>query len=229
MSRRWIAVAVCGAVLAVAAGAQAQGRPGAVRVGLGATILSWTEAHYRGTDPRTGEPREEYGTLSKAGLTASSIGVDFGYALGEVLVVGGYADVARRSEASEDPSDTADSTTLWLLPYLELVLLPGSRFRPAIAGIFGLSYWWFQQTTPGSEQDLTYLAPALGLRAAVHLFATETFSISPVIGMLYSWGTTHTPTREIEQTNFWVTFGFELAGWVGGDRPSSPQAGGPAR
>lgn len=201
--------------------ARAQGNPGSVRVGL--------QSSFYASDAVTVEldGEEDDFTRRRVGIGGLGLGASLGFAIGEYVVLG--ARVGYDSQTIDSGSSSSETTisSHLALGNVEAVLMPGSRTRPMFMGLLGL----IGSTTTVGTSELTFSGFAFGFGGGVHLFATETFSITPSLSFIWSSGSADlrgedefgdSVSTELDQSQFTVMLAVELAGWIGGQPTQAP-------
>jgi hypothetical protein len=188
--------------------AAAQGGAGAFRLGLHGGFYTSQSATADGSDDAL--------TITSAGVGAAALGVDLGYAAGDYIVIGGRVFWQTQS-ISVGSTDLGSQSFVSILPYVEATLSPGSRIRPAFGGTLAYA----SRSTESEDGDgSSFSALGFGAYGGVHFFATETFSISPLLMIAYVSGSSDPGGADASEID--VFFVVELAGWIGGRREEPP-------
>jgi hypothetical protein len=158
--------------------------------------------------------------------------VDLGYLIADAVALG-VRFAWSSSTVTFEGDDIGSQGSLMLLPYVEWVLLEGERIRPAFGATIGLLGRTVSTTFDDETTERSYSGFLYGATAGVHFFASETFSIAPVLGLFFSDGSTETDTPgtdpdPVDTSVVTVMLAVELAGWIGGGPAPSPTLGGPA-
>src|SRR5688500_13181090 len=131
--------AVALAMIVAASGASpaaAQGRPGAVRLGLHGAFYTNEAFTTSADDPDGSGTTEVEETFSTIGIGTTALGADLGFGIGDYVVLGGRVTWSGSSYSFEGDEVRTEGFFM-ILPDVEAVLLPGQRIRPAFAATVG--------------------------------------------------------------------------------------------
>ena len=232
-----------GLVSFLATNAHAQAVAGALQVGIGTGLVSYTSPTYTvhnypvgpGAivgDLKTNPPITTWGFASRNGVT-----LEGGYGLNDMFVIGGMLQLGGWSQSSlPGPGNATEKTSmfdLFIAPKLDVMFLPESRVRPFVGGAIGLTHFGTttERTTPaagGATVTTTQNsagATGIGLlgRAGIRWFLTPGFSIDPAFVFSYSAmsGSTEEPrgaatvSYDSSMNSYTIGLNVGFSGWVG--------------
>ena len=192
-----LAAAIVAAISMTAPRAEAQ-RPGAgsIQLHLDAQILDLQVFPDR------------YNQVS-LGVGGASLGPGIVYQVADGIIIGTRAAFGFTLIDPVTPGDSV-AGSIALLPYLEFVF-GQDQIAPFVDVHAG-----FQAIFPDGFDPWANVI--VGARGGVHIFATDSFSVSPwgMLNFLYDGG--------IERAGFELAAGFSLVGWIGGNGGEAPPA-----
>ncbi len=194
--RSAVAASLFVAVLCSRSVAHAQHGPGALRLGADFTIFE--VADY----PDVGDPGFNIGVLS------TGLGVNVGYELGDMFVIGGRAAFGYTGNIAGGVG--IDAGIISLIPYFEILF--GTENIVPFAGLQVGPEIYFAD---GVDTQAVLLAGGYG---GVHIFPVDAFSISPQLwaSFVYNSG--------FQRAGFDISLIVSLTGWIGGGGGTAPSA-----
>jgi hypothetical protein len=211
--------------------AQAQVTAGALQLGLGTDVVTYSSGTGTVAYP-TGDISQDVKTTRWGFADRSGVNVEGGYGIGDSLIVGGFVGLGGWSQkqqlneanAVEEKQSTLNLT---LAPKIDYMLLPGKSIRPFFGGAIGLAYSTDTRQTrtnnnvTRTDSDTSLTGLAIMLRAGVRCFLTPGFSIDPAF--MFTWVPTASGSytdllaRKYDMSADSYTLGLTVAasGWVG--------------
>lgn len=213
--------------------AQAQISEGALQLGVGTNLLTYTSSSVTdsladGTKLTSDTGAWRWGLAERSGvLFEGGYGIGDSLVLGGLLGLGGWSDKVKvdRAFADEDKRSVFD---LYLAPKLDYMLLPGGTIRPFFGGALGLVHHSegveskdgrTGVTTTPLDRSLTGLW--LMARAGARFFLTPGFSIDPAL--TFSWIPTasgsiqgnNTASYDSKANSVSIGLTLGMSGWLG--------------
>jgi len=222
-----------GALSCLSGTAQAQNTAGALQIGLGTDVVTYTSQSGTVQYPQpVGDVAADRKTTRWGFGSHSGINLEGGYGIGDSLVVGGFVSLGSWSQKDQTNRGNeievkVTTLNLMLAPKIDYMFLPGQSFRPFLGGALGITHQTETHQTRSatnvtrtqSDDSLTGLA--VMLRAGVRCFLTPGFSIDPAF--IFAWTPTasgsHTDANALkyDMSASGYTLGLTVAasGWVG--------------
>lgn len=232
MQHRTIAVLSSLALASLyATSANAQSTDGALQLGLGTDVLTYTSGSQTWEFPG-GEQETETSSFAWGFGQHNGINLEGGYGLGDSLVIGGFVALGGRSESAKEVRDNANEGTdseftFGLAPKLDYMFLPTSRFRPFLGGAVGITHQSFKEETHDPQSGITRIDRKVGLtglllmaRVGVRCFLTPGFSLDPAL----TFGLIPTASGSVQAgpvstdasaSQFSIGLSLAASGWVG--------------
>jgi hypothetical protein len=151
-------------------------------------------------------------THSSFGLVPSALGLAAGYALTSSVMIGG------KLAFLNDHSESGDSSTTSLLPFMDLSLGKG-RAQPTLTVLTGFRTETIEPDQGTKTQSRAF---AIGGGAGVRLFASRDFSLDPFAQGIFQTGSGEVGTFSAKFTTLSVLVGFSISGWLGEPRAITP-------
>lgn len=233
-----------GLVSLCAGNAHAQAVAGALQLGLGTGLISYTSPTFTHQVPfqggtaeyKLGTPTTTWGFASRNGVT-----LEAGYGLDDMFVIGGLMQLGGWSQSYETTPPGAGKTSVnsstfdfFLGPKFDVMFLPGYSIRPFVGAAIGFAHYGVSQetqrpvlggTTTERDYDGSWNGVGLMLRGGIRWFLTPGFSIDPslVLGYTALAGSMDLPapgqaaTINYDAPGHSWTIGLNvgLSGWVG--------------
>jgi opacity protein-like surface antigen len=243
-----VTLTVTGFIVAVSSHVKAQAVANALQIGLGTDFVSYSNYTQRVTAP-PGPPPPAVGMVdykydrhqTRWGVSDhSNLNVDIGYGLndnfvlGGLLVLGGWTGSTHSEQTANTNSGVQQSTfSLFVGPKLDYMFLPGSRVRPFLGAVAGLSRVTYNQKSTNNvnvtttDEDSSYTGAGFYGRAGVRFFLTSGFSLDPAFvfgfatmtgsaqGVVGGPGALGAATYDSGLTGFSLGLGVTASGWVG--------------
>ena len=164
-----------GVLTFLASTASAQAIDGSLRLHLEVPVLGYQSQEL------TADGADDGASISivTVGPSTSTLGFGLGYGLSDMLVLGTNVALQHTSVSPEE-GDSASTTSVQLLPYIEAVFGQGSA-RPFVGGNLML------QIRSGENTDATMFG--LGALGGVHAFLNEWVSLDVSARIYYMTGT----------------------------------------
>lgn len=195
------------------------------RLGLdGLVVSSSTESAVLMGAPATTE------TVSNTtfGLPAPRVGLSAAFVVEEAISIGmrlGVASVSLESEVEvgsmTSPAGDVSTTEVTFTPFAELRFIPESSISPALSASVGVE----SVSTDLGGVEVSRVTPIVGGAFTLHMFAADSFSISPYLFVDYAFGTVDVGMgmdADYDRLRFGVGLG--LHGWLWGDDEPRPSA-----
>lgn len=214
--------------------AQAQVTAGALQLGLGTDVVTYTDASATVRYPAPlGDIAGESKTTRWGFASRNGVNLEGGYGLGDSIVLGGLLGIGSWSEelSTKRGAVTAQGNTntnfdLFIAPKFDYMFLPGTSIRPFVGGAIGVQYFSQKVENPqnnGAVEVTKSSATGLALmpRVGVRFFLTPGFSIDPAF--VFLWVPTASGSQEQAGLSYDLrdvhsyTLGLTVAasGWVG--------------
>lgn len=216
-----------GLVSAYSLTSHAQNTDGALQLGLGTDVLSYTSGSVT-VDTPVGERSIDASSFNWGFSQRNGVDVEGGYGLGESLVLGGFLALGGWSQSAKPDGankTTESGFTLALAPKLDYMFMPESRYRPFVGGAIGLSYQSNKtEVESGSTTTTTGKSSLTGLllmaRVGVRCFVTPGFSLDPALTLgfvptasgSYAAGAT---SYDASASQFSIGLSIAASGWIG--------------
>ena len=216
-------------LLFVAPPARAQSTQDAFQLGLGTTIVSYTNAELEVELPAWTQTLEVSET--QWGLSGDNgVSLELGFGIGESLVVGGVLVFGGATETSSsnvmDDDETTDSSLSILVgPKLDFMFLPDSNVRPLLGAAIAWQRSSAETETTTAQSVTTTLSDValsgvqLMTRAGLRWFVVPAFSLDPAV--VFQW-TTVSGDYGVAAQNFdasasglSIGLGLSVSGWIG--------------
>lgn len=215
-----------------ATSANAQSTDGALQLGLGTDVLTYTSGSQTLELPVVGEQETETSSFAWGFGRHNGINLEGGYGLGDSLVIGGFMALGGLSESAKLAQDNANERTdsqftFGLAPKLDYMFLPTSRFRPFLGGAIGITHQSFKEETHDPQSGITRIDTKVSLtglllmaRVGVRCFLTPGFSLDPALtfGLVpTASGSAQAGATSVDASASQFSIGLSLAasGWVG--------------
>jgi opacity protein-like surface antigen len=213
-----------------ATSAIAQSTDGALQLGLGTDVFTYSSGSQTVEVPVIGEQESETSSFGWGFGPRNGINLEGGYGLGDSLVLGGFMALGGRSESmkpTRNNENTDSEFTFGLAPKLDYMFLPTSRFRPFLGGAVGLTHQSFKQETYDAQSGVTRINTKVSLtglllmaRVGVRCFLTPGFSLDPALtfGLVpTASGSAQAGATSLDASASQFSIGLSLAasGWLG--------------
>ncbi len=141
------------------------------------------------------------------GILPTLLGIDLGYGVSELVVVGtnfqfSYINIDPEGESS------LSGTTVSFVPHVDIVFSQGQSARPFIGLLAGLQ---FASESDGFD-DQSLLSFLFGARTGIHFFVVDAVSITPVASFMYGIGSYE--DTEIDVDTILVDVFLGLTAWL---------------
>jgi hypothetical protein len=231
-----------GLITLLSTSARAQAVAGALQLGLGTDFVSYSNYTQTVSVPTplvaptgTVEQKFDYHQTRWGVSDHSNLNLEVGYGLtddmvlGGMLVMGGWSGYAH-SQQAQSPQHLQDSSfNFFIGPKFDYMFLPGSRVRPFVGAVVGLSRVTQNNTTTNNASvttttlDTGYTGLGLMGRAGIRWFLTPGFSLDPafVFGFSTLSGSAQgvagndAASYDSGLTGFSLGLGVTASGWVG--------------
>lgn len=212
--------------------ATAQNTEGALQLGLGTDVFTYTSGSQKVDVPVVGEQKTETSSFGWGFGRRNGITLEGGYGLGDSLVLGGFLALGGWSESAKLSRDNANESTdseftFGLAPKIDYMFLPTSRFRPFLGGALGLTHQSLKSETHDGQSGVTRIDTKVSLtglllmaRVGVRCFLTPGFSLDPALtfGLIpTASGSAQAGATSLDASASQFSIGLSLAasGWVG--------------
>lgn len=220
MQRRVRSLALAGfIVVSFCAGqASAQNVAGAVQLGLGTDIVSYSNNTLE-VDAPTGDLETETSTTEWGITGESGVSFEVGYGASEAIVAGAFlllggSSTETEGELGEEGEES--EMTIGVGPKVDFMLSQGSSARPFVSALAG-----FLHTSSESAANVEIGASGfvIGGRVGVRWFAAPGFSVDPQVGVNYlSVSGEAEPdigdAVDVSASGYGISLGVAFSGWL---------------
>ena len=215
--------ACIGAFLVVAASsatAHAQKTQGAVQLGLGTPVFSYSSS---ATTLELNGVEEETETSGIQWGIRQEVMFELGYGVTDMIVVGGFVELGGSSQTQTPDDPNADELeisqlNLALLPKIDFMFSEGQKFRPFVGAAGGLVLTSAKISSGDDRTETSLTGVQLLGRVGFRAFLAPGFSLDPALFVTWSTasGELEFAGENVDQTTSGFGGGLMLAvsGWI---------------